>query len=359
MIAWEKPQQVPYTDVKTFAEAHPGIKVLDEIGFATAELFDIAYPSKKDSKTSEEVATYTQELTGGNAAAWGNWFYFPWSNYLIHFPPKQELRMLRTSRNRNLISTDEQLALYDATILVAGMSVGSNVVEALIASGIGGKLILADMDIIEPSNLNRIRAAYEDVGVHKVEAIAKKVSETDPYIDQVHLKDGLTKENLHEMIAAHKPTVLVDEVDELAVKVQIRLAAKENKLPVIMATDNGDDFILDIERYDQEDIEIFCGRIPKEIIDRILSGESIPRAELGMVIGQYFVGMEYISQRMMESLQEVGKTLPSWPQLGSSAALSGLYVAAYVRYILNGRSKGSLRIHQGPEADLKKLETSH
>lgn len=353
MIKWTKPEIIAPAEIATFLAAHPEVRKIDEIKYALSELFDIHYPQKKDTKTTAEVEVFGKELAGVDGDTWGNWFFFPWSNYLIHFPPKAELRALRTSRNRNLITSGEQAKLYDSTILIGGMSVGSNVVEALIASGIGGKLIIADMDIIEPSNLNRIRASYQEVGVHKVEAIAKKVSEIDPYIEQIHLKNGLNKSNLEQVVDQHKPDILVDEVDDLATKIAIRQLAKDRKLPVVMATDNGDDFILDIERYDTEDISIFNGRIPQTIIDRILSGEDIPRAELGMVIGQYFVGMENISKAMMASLQEVGKTIPSWPQLGSSAALSGIYVATYIRYILTAKTSKSLRILSGPESDLK------
>lgn len=351
MISWQQPQQLNGSEVEAFLAAHPEVKRVDQIKYALSELFDINYPSKKDSKTDEEVEAFARQASNGDANSWGSWFFFVWSNYLVHFPPKKELRMLKTSRNRNLITEEEQQKLYDSTILVGGMSVGSNVVEALVSSGVGGKLIIADMDIIEPTNLNRIRAPYHDIGVHKVEAIAKKVSEIDPYIEQVHLKDGLNRDNLKQMIDQHHPDVLVDEVDDLATKIAIRQLAKEHKLPVVMATDNGDDFILDVERYDTEDIDIFNGRIPQPIIDRILSGEDIPRAELGMVIGQHFVGIENISKRMMESLQQVGKTIPSWPQLGSSAALSGIYVATHIRYILNGKTTKTLRILAGPEAD--------
>jgi tRNA A37 threonylcarbamoyladenosine dehydratase len=88
--------------------------------------------------------------------------------------------MVRTSRNRNLINEEEQSRLYNASVLIAGMSVGSNVVEALVSQGIGGKFILADMDIVEPSNLNRIRSPLHHVGLHKVDAISRKVWESIP-----------------------------------------------------------------------------------------------------------------------------------------------------------------------------------
>ncbi len=53
-----------------------------------------------------------------------------------------------------------------------------------------------------------------------------------------------------------------------------------------------------------------------------------------MAIGKYFVGTENIPLRMFESLMEVGKSLPSWPQLGGAATLSGVLVAYAVKKIL-------------------------
>ncbi len=174
----------PYTDIH------------DRIDLAIDELFDIEYPEKKDTKTDEEVNKFRQELTQGDSNEWGNWIHYPWLKSIVHMPPKDQLRALRTSRNRNLITADEQVKLYNSTILIVGMSVGSNVVEALVSQGIGGKLVLIDMDIIEPSNLNRIRSPYHHVGLNKTEAIARKVWEIDPYIEIVAYNNGLQEDNI-------------------------------------------------------------------------------------------------------------------------------------------------------------------
>src|SRR5690606_11207314 len=124
---------------------------------------------------------------------------YPWLEKCLQIPEKEFFRKVRTSRNRNLITEVEQKKLYEACILVAGMSVGSNVVEALVSQGIGGKLVLADMDIIEPSNLNRIRSPIEHIGLHKVEAMSRKVWEIDPYIDIVALKDGVQPAKIQDV----------------------------------------------------------------------------------------------------------------------------------------------------------------
>jgi hypothetical protein len=330
-----KPQIIQLSEVEGLKQKHPELMVEDRIGLAVDELFDIAYPAKKDSKTEQEVATYKKSLFSDDGE-WGQWFYYPWLNKLVHFPPKAELRALRTSRNRNLINTNEQAKLYAATILIIGMSVGSNVAEALVGHGIGGKLILVDMDSLEPSNLNRIRSPYHHIGLHKVEAISRRIWEIDPYIEIAAEHNGLNEENIDRLLNNNGVDVVVDEMDDLRMKIILREAAKQAHLPVVMAADDGDGALVDIERYDlKPETPIFMGQVPQDVLERIKAG-SLPRAELGKMIGQYFVGIENIPARMFESLAEVGKTLPSWPQLGGAATLAGVSLAYAIRRILLG-----------------------
>lgn len=351
-----EPEFLEHKDLPELQKKHPELAVDDQIDLAIDELFDINYPAKKDSKTPEEVGEYGRGLTGGKPLEWGAWVYYPWLNRVVHVPPKDEYRALRTSRNRNLITAAEQKRLYGATLLVIGMSVGSNVVEALVSQGVGGKLILVDMDMIEPSNLNRIRSPYHHVGLHKVEAISRKAWEIDPYLDIVGCRDGLTEENLPQILKEHAPDVIVDEMDELRMKVLLREAAQKHGLPVVMAADDGDDSLLDIERYDQDPgTEVFGGRIPQDVIARIKEHQ-LSRPEIGAAIGKYFVGADNIPLRMYQSLGEVGKTLPSWPQLGGAAALSGVSLTYVIRKIILGEKVRSGRhlISLDEKLDLEK-----
>ena len=330
-----KPQKINSHEIQPLKDQHPELMVEDRVDLAVDELFDIAHPEKKDTKTAQQVFEYRAELfdDGDN---WGEWFYYPWLNKLVHFPPQKELRALRTSRNRNLINAEEQAKLYSSTILIVGMSVGSNVVEALAGTGIGGKLVLVDMDILEPSNLNRIRSPYHHIGLHKVEAISRKVWEIDPYVEIVDEHDGLRDDNIGRLLNDNGVDVVVDEMDDLRMKILLREAAKAAGLAVVMAADDGDGALLDIERYDlKPETPIFMGQVPEDVLERIKAGD-IPRAELGKMIGQYFVGMENIPARMFQSLAEVGKSLPSWPQLGGAATLAGVSLAYAIRRIILG-----------------------
>lgn len=312
-------------------------RVHDKIEVALGELYDIANPSRKDVKTENDLARFKLKKTSGKPREYGVWVYYPWSGDLVHFPPRNDLRKLRTARNRNLILQDEQDALYKATVLIAGLSVGSSVVEMLSNQGIGGRFILVDMDVIEPTNLNRIKLPYKEVGVHKVDAMAKRLSETDPFIEQVHFRDGLTEKNIAQIIQTHKPDIIIDEIDDLQMKFVLREYTAKHRLPLVMATDDGENALLDIERYDTNPSQQpFEGRISEELRQKVIKGE-LSRPELGMLIGKHFVGAENIPLRMFESLVEVGKTIPSWPQLAGAATLSGVTLAYAVKKIILGQ----------------------
>ncbi|HEX5456524.1 MAG TPA: ThiF family adenylyltransferase [Candidatus Saccharimonadales bacterium] len=360
ILGWEEPiildldSEADENKLKALHEKNAIQFVSDNIEIALEELYHIEKPSHIDIPDDEAYKAFRTETVGENIKKYGNWVYFPWNRTLVHFPPSEDLRRLRGSRNRNLITEDERKKLINnKTILIAGLSVGSNVVDSLLMQGVGSRYILVDMDSLDPTNLNRIRASYDQVAIHKVDIVAKKISELDPFLEQVHYKNGLDENNLKEILDRYRPDIIVDEMDFLRMKVHLRLKAKEEAIPVVMATDDGDDILLDIERFDLDSRQpILHGILPQEVIDRILSDAPMERKELGAIIGKYFVNLENVPLRMIESLLEVGKTLPSWPQLGGAAVLSGLYVAYAAKKILLEQEINSGRFLMGPEEQL-------
>ena len=327
--------------------------VSDKVHSAIEELYHIENPSQIDQLDQAAFDSYLQGFGGGDLSKYGVWVYYPWNLTVVHFPPQEDLSRLRGSRNRNLISDNERQVLKDGkTVVVFGLSVGSNAVDSLLMQGIGSRYVLVDMDQLDPTNLNRIRAAYDQVGVHKVDLVAKKISELDPFIEQVHYKQGVDEASLDEILTKYQPDILIDEIDSLRMKILIRLRAKEQKIPVLMATDDGDDILLDVERYDLDDVPILHGILPQDVIDEILQNKQMDRRQMGAIIGHYFVNLENVPLRMIESLLEVGKSLPSWPQLGGAAVLSGLYLAYASKKILLGQDINSGRFLMGPEAQL-------
>ena len=326
----------------------------DQIERSVLELYHARHPDQIEEVVEQQYKDFLTEYSP--LVEYGAWVYYPWSRSLVHFPNSHDLNILRTSRNRDLVTADEQRILRRATILVVGLSVGSSVLDAMLLQGMGGTLIIVDNDSLDPTNLNRIKAPFADVGQHKVDVAAKKISETDPYIEQIHYRDGLSVQNLDEIFTIHNPDIVVDEMDHLALKILLRKKAQQYRKPVLMATDDGDDALIDIERYDSDPAyRILHGSIPDEIIAQILEQKTMSRQQAGMIIGKYFVGYDHVPMRMMQSLQRIGVTLPSWPQLGGAASIAGVLVAYAAKKILLDQPIRSGRFLVGPDAVLNPL----
>ena len=73
--------------------------------------------------------------------------------------------------------------LKKGKVAILGLGgLGSNIAISLARIGVG-KLILADFDIVEPSNLNRQQYFIEDIGKLKTEALNEKIKKINPFID--------------------------------------------------------------------------------------------------------------------------------------------------------------------------------
>jgi hypothetical protein len=100
-----------------------------------------------------------------------------------------------------------------------------------------------------------------------------------------------------------------------------------------MAADNGDNGVVDIERYDLDpQTPFFHGRMGEVSYEKL---KGLDKMSIGRLIAKH-VGPETVAPRMRTSLFKVGKTIVSWPQLGGAALLNGCAVAYCVRNIVNG-----------------------
>lgn len=309
-------------------------EVMDTFEEQLKELFLIRNPRFRFNPNYEAEWLFflNEYLDGQKIEEKGNWFYFPWSKNLVHYLPENEHQEIRTARNRNIITAEEQEKLYNSTLGFIGLSVGSHAILTLVMMGIGKRIKLADPDSISASNLNRIRADVTNIGLNKCEFVVRQIYQINPYLEIEAYPEGVNKENLEMFI--NKPAkiqVLIEEVDNLEVKIRSRLAARENGVPVVMATDNGDNVIVDVERYDEnKEIELFNGAIGKVTIEEFekFSPQELPR------LATKIAGPRLITGRMQDSLLEVGKTIYSWPQMGNAATLAGVALSYVVKRIV-------------------------
>jgi len=195
--------------------------------------------------------------------------------------------------------------------------------------------------VVEITNLNRIRAYLADVGTNKTSVAAREVWRLDPFADLFLWDKGISTENIKDFLFGEpKLDVFIDEMDSLDLKVAARLLCKENKIPVVMGTDNGDSVILDVERFDlEENRPIFHG-----LVDGLETRDLKKLDFKGWVeIATSIVGQDYLEDRMRDSLQKIGKTISAVPQLGATAAIAGSTVAYAVRRIANKQEMESGR----------------
>jgi len=262
----------------------------------------------------------------------GRWAYFPWLASLVHILEDETFQTVRMARNRELITKEEQEIFYNATIGIAGLSVGNSIALAIVLQGGGKHIKLADNDSLALSNLNRIRSGIEHLGLKKVVMTARQIYVLNPYARIDVFPEGLTGGNIERFFEGLD--VIIDEIDNLGMKYRIREYAKKLRLPLVMAADNADSGVVDIERYDVDpETPFFHGRMG-EVSYEQLAG--LGKKEIGAMITKH-VGMENVPERMRHSLAQIGKTIVSWPQLGGTALLNGSAVAYCVRKILTNQ----------------------
>jgi len=314
--------------------------VSDEIKGQLRELVKAQRPwvRIKPGEYDELIAAH---LKGAPIDTYGVWVYYPWSRRMVHLLDENEFIEVRTNRNQYKITRQERDLLATKKIGIIGLSVGQSIALTLSMERGYGELRLADFDILELSNLNRIRAGVHNLGVPKVVIAAREIAEIDPFLKVNCFFDGLTDANMDDFFTGGgKLDLLVDECDGLDIKIIARYRARELRIPVVM--DTSDRGMLDIERFDLEpDRPLLHGTVsgidPQNIKE--LSNEDKVPVVLQML------GVDNISVRAKASMVEVEQSINTWPQLASSVTLGGAAGADACRRILLDQFRGSGRYY--------------
>ena len=308
----------------------PDINVFDELQGQLEELVKCQNPKIKFNKNNLSQAA-KKHIGNIVHEEYGVWVYYPWSNRLVHILDELEFIEVRTSRNQYKITPEEKAILATKKIGVMGLSVGQSVSITMVMERIFGELRLADFDILELSNYNRIRTGLHNLGVPKVVAVAREIAEIDPFLKVTCYQDGINEENIDDFfLKGGKLDIVLDECDGLHIKILCRQKAKALQIPVIMET--SDRGMVDVERFDLEpDRSILHGLIDHLDINKVKEAktneEKIPYL-LPMV------GIETISTRLKASMVEVEQTITTWPQLASAVTLGGSLATDVCRRIL-------------------------
>jgi len=277
------------------------------------------YEEQRD-QLSQVIPTPTRMLMDEGQ----RWVYYPWRRAVVRLLAPRAFSTLRLDRNRNKLTRAEQARQRTLRIGIVGVSAGHSIAHVLAMEGLAGEIRLADFDVLELSNLNRIPASVLDLGVNKAVVAARRIAEIDPYLHVTVVPEGIRPDNLSVFLDGLD--LVIEECDSLDVKMLVREAARERAIPVIMET--SDRGVLDVERFDLEpDRPIFHGLLG-DLDSTKLSG--LTTEQKGPFVLR-MLGPRDVTSRGAASLFELGETITGWPQLASEVTLGAVTAAAAVR----------------------------
>jgi sulfur carrier protein ThiS adenylyltransferase len=147
-------------------------------------------------------------------------------------PSADELEALMASRHTPGVHAKVKVA----TVGIAGLGgLGSAVAVALARVGVG-RLIIADFDVVEPSNLNRQQYFVDQLGLLKTDALVANLRKINPYVEVEAHTVKLTPENLFPMF--ENVDVMIEAFDRADQKVMLMqaFAARKPDVPLITAS---------------------------------------------------------------------------------------------------------------------------
>jgi len=139
---------------------------------------------------------------------------------------------LRYIGNVRAFGTDGQKKLLQSTACIIGCGgLGGSIIELCGRLGIG-KLILADGDRFDESNLNRQLLSTEElVGRSKVECAAARVYSLNPAIEVEIHNTYINDENVHSIIQGSH--VVIDGLDNAKSRITLQDSCRDLSIPMV------------------------------------------------------------------------------------------------------------------------------
>lgn len=312
-------------DLDAFINTHKDIKIIDSYSDMLSELYEITHPS---TVLTEDFGKNCQQfIAKNNRSTSGSWVFFPWKNALFHVLNEKEFSLVRTNRNREIITQVEQKKCAEYSVGIIGLSIGRSIVETITQMGGSQSVSIADFDTYSLSNANRVPLRLDEISLSKTEATARSLWEHNPYQDVRYYPEGVNPQNINSFCVSGGLQCLIDACDDFDLKVKMRLEAKKQAIPVVMMTNLGDSVLIDVERYDQDpDYPVFHGALDDTVEDIVSSTlTEAKKKEYAVKI----VEAKHVPSRALASLGLMHKELVGRPQLYSSVTVAG-GLAAYV-----------------------------
>lgn len=337
-VGWSQPEifdACKPEDTERLEEAYCDGRIhhtYNTIGTIARGLFELNNPDGTDDELEEYLNK--DEFRGRE---YGQWVLYPWSGDLVRFPEEIDYLLMRTHRYRNLIRESQQIGLRDNHIVVGGQSVGSVVTLSLVKNLGIKEITISDSAKPKISGIGRSEVDMRDMGLPKIDSTAKRLSILDPFAIQHHLHEGLSRDVLYRLSEETqlKPTLVVDEVDDMASSAEIRDYSKRNRLPYVTVSDVDDTAVLEINRFDLDpSLPLYAGKVTQREAQALLDG-AMSDGDKQDVFART-VGYSRLTPPLIESTLQIGEEIAGIPQKGSTALIAAGMVTVAVREILLG-----------------------
>lgn len=256
-----------------------------------------------------------------------------WENsVIVEYPWEERGRFVRVlpeelydatvySRNNFIFSPQKQDALRSTRFAMDGMGVGTSIGYLLVLSG-AKKFTVVDGGNITLHDHNRVPGAdVRESGINHAVHWTRMAYKLNPYLDIRCYPQNLGNgENgtVSMQQFLNGADVVIEEADDLGIKIATRQAAKEQGIPVVMGTDLGKDGLLQIESSNLLD-PIFNGRLTPDIMmllqDPTIDFETKTTIAVDVMVGRDNVPSEYLDA-MRRSLEA---NVSYWPQAAVGA----------------------------------------
>jgi molybdopterin/thiamine biosynthesis adenylyltransferase len=143
-----------------------------------------------------------------------------------------QLLPARYQRNRQMISTAQQLQLFRSKVAVVGAGgLGGYILEQLARLGVG-RIVSIDDDIFEENNLNRqLLSSPANLGRVKVEVAAERIREINPAVSLTPVQAWFDKQSGGELLAG--TDCVVDAVDNVTARLELAEVCCRLKIPLV------------------------------------------------------------------------------------------------------------------------------
>lgn len=138
----------------------------------------------------------------------------------------------RYQRNRETVSTADQLTLLQSSVAVIGCGgLGGYVVEELARLGVG-RLVVIDPDYFEEHNLNRqLFSLPANLGHPKAAVAQKRVAALNPSVELLPLQETFSSDNGPELLAGVQ--LAVDCLDSIPVRLELAEVCEVHEIPLV------------------------------------------------------------------------------------------------------------------------------